>query len=173
MKSPALISSLLLAASVLALAGIGTLPVSVTQTNLQPLISARLFYVTGTGNYTITSTAPMPPSISQIVWEGVLTNDNGTLECALNAYGSSQFCSLFSYLDTNGTYPISTFTTQTTYMVSSTSYVPYTFTQISTSLVPASEAIGLSRREFIAISVIVVLALGLISAWVIKKPRAS
>ena len=172
MNSRLVISSLLFATSVLALAGIGTLPVSVNQTNLQPLTSTRLYYLAGTRIYTTTSTASMPPSIFQAVWEGELTNDNGTLECALNPYGSYEFCSLFSYLDTNGTYPIATFTTQATYMAPGTSYVPYTITQTSIGLVPASEAIGLSQREFIALSVIVIGALGFIVAWTInKKPR--
>jgi hypothetical protein len=175
-------SSLLLVAAVLALAGIGFLPVSVIQSATKSGTSTYPYYVTNTQTYLTISTSSLLPSVSEAISEGALSIESGTLECAFNLYAyfpslgmyGYQLCAILSavYGAPIG-FPVErTITTNTTYWIPFVSYIPYTFTRSSTVVLPASEVIGLSHDAFIELAAVVTGVLGFLTAWaIIKRPR--
>lgn len=166
-----MVTGLLLAVAVLVFAGLAyeTIPVSTTQTITQEstwtLTSYSPYFVAKTSTYTTTSVT----ALQQV---GIAGGDIG---CAYGEPG----CSYGPYQYYYYTYYTFVSTWQSTYKTTTTSVIPYSqttsssMTLSSTSLVPASVALGLTDGTFSTLAIVIIGLLSLLTIWVALKPRLS
>lgn len=194
---PVIVSGLLLVVAVLAFAGLGyqQVPMSTTktvgQTSTQVEFSYSPFLGTNTVAYsTITTTIP---STSLVV--GATTGCYGP-NCYYTAYSTIGYCYSSSGLQWSycGVYCYTpaisgvlyvcyavkyTSTVDSTYEAQDTATIPYSqtltssVTKSSTSLVPASAALGLTDGSFTVLAVVVIGVLALLTAYAALKPRTT
>ena len=162
-----MVTGLLLVAAVLTFAGLAyqTVPLTATQTMTRELIETGASYspypVTDTLTYTTTSV-----SVS------TLTSTGGEAGCLYDEYGCTPW-----YVSVSHSSITFINTLQTTYETSTTAVVPYSqtvtsqVTESSTSLVPASTALGLTDGSFTILAATVIGLLTLLTAGLTLKPR--
>ena len=167
MPKPAMVTGLLLVAAVLTFAGLAyqTVPLTATQTMTRELIETGASYspypVTDTSTYTAASVSVT-----------TLTSTGGEAGCLYDEYGCtpwyvSVYHSSITFMNT----------LQTTYETSTTAVIPYSqtvtsqVTESSTSLVPASTALGLTDGSFTILAATVIGLLTLLTAGLTLKPR--
>ena len=163
---PALVTGLLLVVSILAFAGLAyqQVPISTTrtvgQTSTKVEFSYSPFVGTNTAYTTITEVNPLRQSYGMITC---------TLTGCCYLYYYPTFCFPYYY----------TTTVESTYEVQDTATIPFSQTlrsstaESSTSLVPASAALGLTDGSFTVLAVVVIGILALLTAYITLKPRTT
>jgi len=167
MSKPDIVTGLLLVVAVLAFAGLAyhTVPMSTTQTitreSTETGASYSPYLVAYAPAYTTTS-------VSMIT----LTSTGGEAGCLYDEYGCTPW-----YVSVYYSHITFMNTLQTTYETPAAAVILYSqtvtssVTQSSTSIVPASAALGLTDGSFTTLAVTVIGILTLLTAWVTLKPR--
>lgn len=152
--------------AVLAFAGLAyqTVPVSTTQTLTQQSTETGLSY----SPYSVANTYTLFHTYTY------------------SSFGVNQYCSAHGVCYVGAVYSISSYWTQTLggeaattrqetstipYSQTATSSITETSTNFVPNLVAASEALGLTDRQFGALAIVVIGIFTLLTVWVILKPR--
>jgi hypothetical protein len=163
---PALVTSLLLVVAVLTFAGVAyqQVPMSTTQSSIETEASYSPYIVTDTVTYTATTIE------STSTYESAYPA-NTPLNNYYNCFPGGGPWPCVWATETVTTYIYGTATVQSEYQVQYTAAIPYsqTVTESSTSLVPASDAIGLTDGSFAAVAVLVIGNLAVLTAYLVLK----
>ena len=162
----AIITALLVVVAVLAFAGLAyqTVPTSTTQTitleSTETRKSYSLYLVANRPTYTTTS-------VSMIT----VTSTGGEAGCLYDQYGCipwyvSVYYSSVTFMNTRQ----STYETLTTTVIPYSQTVTSSVTQSSTSIVPASAALGLTDGSYSGLALVVFGTLAVLAGWVIFNP---
>lgn len=166
LPKPALVTGLLLVAAVLAFAGLAfqQVPMSTTQTLTQQSTDTWVSYSSYATVNIVTHTTTGLPS-SYVGWELLCF---GTLPCV-----TMEVTYKCDYVACN----VVTQTTESYYVTQNVATISYSqtatssITKSSTSLVPASAALGLTDDAFTTLAVIVIGVLALLTAYIMMKSR--
>jgi hypothetical protein len=153
-----MVTGLLLMVAVLAFAGLAyeQVPMSTTKSSTEILESYSPYVANDILTYTTESWASTP--YSTYTWSAY--------GCYYIGFGPCFSVVIPQYYNAN-------VTLQSTYETQTTAIIPYSqiVMESSTSLVPASAALGLTEGSFTALAVVVIGVLALLTAWVTLKPK--
>lgn len=156
---PTIVTGLLLAVAVLTFVGISYQTVPMSTTNTEALTSYSPYSVHTTTTYLSTSSATSTYTLP------------ATTSCGGGFYPA--ICNSYPPSTVRVIYVITGLIVHLGYWTQETAAVPYTVTESSTSLVPASAALGLTNAVFTTLAVVVIGILALLMAYVTLKPRVT
>ena len=171
MPKPAIVTGLLLIVAVLAFAGLAyqTVPMSTTSTATSSFTRNWTSYAPYSMTGTATHRSTTFWTVTSAFWAGALNGWNYACQvngdCGVGYATSTYSVVLPPFLITYGVQRTSAFLEAQT-LTSST-------TQSSTSIVPASTALGLTDATFTTLVALVIGILALLTGWVALKSRGS